>query len=210
MSVTLNQKFQKRPTHVFDIFLFIDPIDPLCQQCTKQVIDVIDALEQKTYFHIVPYQTLHTVDTFLKRYQLPTHDLCLRNSIYQLSYLISLSYKAANFQGKKKARQFLNYLTCYSHDLLNNSSEHIAKAAQLADLDITMLYEDTHSQAIKDLYRKDQLMARKFSITSTPSMIIFNSGQDDGILLTDNLLSIDFIQDIIANNYFDFMKVKHS
>lgn len=192
----------KKTTNVLDIFLFIDLIDPICQRCTDDVMHLVSVLNQKTYCHIVPYQTLQSIDTFLKRNQLPANDLCLRNAICQTVYNMSLAYKAANMQGKKKARLFLQQLIAQSTTILTEQSTHcIIEAAKSVEMDIDMLKDDMTSQNVKELYRRDQKMAQQFAIHSTPSLIIFNSCQPNGILLDINTISIDLLEDILMQRY---------
>ncbi|MBS4750717.1 hypothetical protein GMA11_00645 [Granulicatella sp. zg-ZJ] len=205
LDMPLNQK--KEPAHVLDIYLFIDPIDTSCHQCATEILDFLNTLNMKVYTHFIPYFNLKTIDEYIKKYQLPTTDLTLRNKIYETDYLIGLTYKAATFQGKRKARQFLAQLKVltdtYRHNL---TDEDILGIAELSNLDLSMLLEDRQSENAKYLYQKDLEIAHKFSISKVPSIIVFDSCRPNGILIEEDI-TVSHIQHVIETS-MDCLKAK--
>lgn len=204
MSDTAKQKQSKEPARILDIFLCIDPLDVDTPFITKEVRHFIQSIEKKVYFHILPYHTLQSTELFLKKNKLPIDNVTFRNNVYQTSYTISLAYRAAKCQGKKKARLFLSYISQFSDIIMQDlSDKYILEAASRAGLDIAMLLEDTYSDAIKDIYKRDQQIINQFAIRSVPSMVIFDSQQSSGILLDQHHITIENIQALLCKKHGD-------
>lgn len=204
MSDTAKQKHSKEPARILDIFLCVDPLDVTTPFITNEVRQFIESIEKKTYFHILPYHTLHSTELFLKKNNLPIDNITLRNNVYQTSYIISLSYRAAKCQGKKKAHLFLSYLSQFSDVIMQDlSDKYILEAAKMAGLDISMLLEDTYSDTIKEIYKRDRQIINQFAIKSVPSMVIFDSQHASGILLDQQQITLENIQALLCKKHGD-------
>ncbi|MBS4761135.1 DsbA family protein [Carnobacteriaceae bacterium zg-ZUI252] len=185
---------------VLDVYLFVNPIDTFCHCNVNQLITAMSCKPVKTYFHIIPYQNQEIIDRYIKAHQLPLTDLTLRKNIMHTTQTITRLFKAATCQGKKKARLFLYHLNpytqAYGHQLTN---EMMLNAAKKANLDIDMLISDAHSQTVSHLIEKDLKMAKHYTVSRAPSVIIFDSLCDDGILL-ENTVSVDDILYAVQSN----------
>lgn len=178
---------------VLDFYLFFNPVDPICYSCIDELIRSTELLKNKTYLHVIPYQNFQLINQYMKENLLPLNDLTLRNRIQDTSYTIATTFKAAHFQGKKKAHLFLQQLNQftqqYHHDVTNDM---ILCAAKQAELDIDMLLEDRESENVKTLYQHAQQVASQLDVQVTPSIVVFDTLQSCGVLLEKDI-SLDNI-----------------
>lgn len=173
---------------VFDFYLFFNPVDPFCYSCIDDMIQSIEQLKNKTYLHIIPYQNLQLTKQYMIDNHLPLSNLSVHNKIQETSFNIASTFKAARFQGKKKAHLFLQQLNQFTKVHHHNVSDTmILSAAKQANLDISMLLQDRDSQHVKQLYYHDQRTATQFDIRVTPSVVIFDTWQSSGVLLENDL-----------------------
>lgn len=178
---------------VIDMYLFFNPIDPICYGCLEEPLATKESLKNKTYLHVIPVQNFKSISNYIKKNKLNHCDVALRNRIQQISNLITATHKAAQFQGKKRATQFireLNHFTReYHHDV---TDDMILTAAKNANLDIDMLLEDRNSDNVARLCQRSQQIAATFDIQTTPSVVIFDTARESGILI-DKDISLDTI-----------------
>lgn len=177
--------------HVFELYLFVNPIGLKCLNSEEEVLRFIESLELteglKVHFRFLTFHNFNTVTQYMKRLNMPTNDLVLRNEVYLTIYDASLSYKAALMQGKKRGRKFLMLLQKELNiNLKKYTPELVNEVAKGANLDVEMFLEDKASSFVKRSYDADQKIAQEMNITTNPSLVIFDSfNQQYGVLLED-------------------------
>lgn len=199
---------QSPQSYVLDIYIFINPIDDSCLHCASSLLELAQDLGGKVYYHVIPFYNFQTITHYVKNRYKTENSVALCNELNQLSYLTALTYKAATFQGKKKAHSFFKHLKSFiSNCHTPISPDHLLEAAKLAQLDIDMVLEDRQSSVVKQLYLKDLEIANRFNVTQTPSAIVFDSRCHSGILLELDV-SIDTIRYAIAHSHKDIAQAK--
>ena len=177
--------------HIFELYLFVNPIGLKCLNSEHEVLHFIESLEVnegfKVHFRFLTFHNFNTVTQYMKRLNMPTNDLQLRNKIYQTIYDASLAYKAALMQGKKRGRKFLMLLQKELNvNMIDYSQELLVAVAKGANLDVEMFLEDKASSFVKSSYDADQKTAQEMNISHNPSLVIFdNFNQQFGVLLED-------------------------
>ncbi len=167
--------------------MFVNPIGGVCLDTERNIIQSLNNHQQKERINVVPLTNLQIVTDYLKRSNLDLHDLELRNHIATITYQSLLDYKAASFQGKKKAREFLLNLQKYiNKDHEKYSDELINQAASEAKLENNTFNEDRQSKLVKDLCEADRQLASELNVRSTPSTVLVDYRHNidgDGILI---------------------------
>lgn len=183
----------KKDSCVIDIFLFIHPLDTYCHCGVNRLITAFSNSSVKMYCHIIPYQNKEMLDKYIQENKLPLNDLSLRYNIEKTALNVTRLFKAATFQGKKKARLFLYYLNQFTKEFNHQlTTDMFLSAAKQANLDVDMLVKDSTSERVDKLIEKDKKMAEKYTISYVPSAVIFDCAHADGILIENNL-SVDAI-----------------
>lgn len=192
MQTTNNSMQNMNPSQqVFELYLFVNPIGLKCLHSEEEVLRFIESLELnegfKVHFRFLTFHNFNTVTQYMKRLNMPTNDLQLRNQVYQTIYDASLAYKAALMQGKKRGRKFLMLLQKELNiNLVEYSESLLEDVARGANLDYEMFLEDKASSFVKSSYEADQKTAQEMNITNNPSLVIFdNYNQQFGVLLED-------------------------
>lgn len=178
---------------VIDMFLFVNPLDTYCHCAVNRLITAFSNSPMKLYCHIIPYQSKEMLDTYIQDNNLPLSDLALRYTIEKTALTVTRLFKAATFQGKKKARLFLYYLNQFTKEFhYQLTTEMFLSAAQQANLDVDMLFKDSTGEQVYKLIEKDRRIAEKYTVSSVPSIIVFDNSHTDGILI-ENTLSVETI-----------------
>lgn len=178
---------------VIDMFLFVNPLDTYCHCAVNRLITAFSNSSIKLYCHIIPYQNKLMLDKYIQEHNLRLSDLNVRYQIEKTASSVMRLFKAATFQGKKKARLFLYYLNQFTKEFnYQLTTDMFLLAAQKANLDSDMLFKDSSSERVDKLIEKDIHMAQKYNIAYTPSVIVFDSSHMDGILI-ENTLSVETI-----------------
>ncbi|AZP05050.1 DsbA family protein [Jeotgalibaca ciconiae] len=187
---------------IYEVYLFVNPIGLKCYQAEQEVLKFIEDMDHiKIHFRFITFHNFNTVSQYMKRLNLPSNNLQLRNQIYHTIYDACLAYKAALMQGKKRGRNFLLLLQkeLTSHPI-EYSDELLVKVAKGARLDVDMFFEDKASDFVKNSYESDQQIAQEMNIMRTPSLVIFdNLNQHYGVLLED-VFSYDLIEEAFGHS----------
>lgn len=172
---------------VLEIHLFVNPLG---QNCRHSEIDIAKCNQMsavKVRCTVVPLLNMTTIQQTMMLYHLPAHDLDVRAQVCQTLYQAILDYKAAQFQGQKRARQFLMYQqeVLANHHLHYN--DHLAVSiAQSVPLDIEMFKEDRHSEMVKKGFRDDQKLASQMGITESETAIVVDTTNPSCGIKIDN------------------------
>lgn len=185
---------------IYELYLFVNPIGLKCYNIEQEVLRFIEDVEDvKIHFRFITFHNFNTVTQYMKRLNLPTNNLQLRNQMYQTIYDACLAYKAALMQGKKRGRKFLLLLQkeLTSHPI-EYSDELLTRVAEGARLDVDMFFEDKASGFVKSSYEADQQIGQEMNILQTPSLVIFDSLNNHfGVLLEDNI-TYELIEEAIG------------
>ena len=158
----------------------------------------------KVHVHFLPFHNFKSVTQYMKNNQLNDKNIDLRNEIYTKIYDASLSYKAAQLQGKKLGRAFLMELQTQLHLLHKEyTPELLQEIIQIIGLDEKMFYEDKASKLVHQEYEKDQQIAQEMMVETNPSLVIFdNLNQQYGVILHQNI-NADIIEHVCENLHHD-------
>ena len=187
---------------IFDLYLFVNPISENCYRCEKEVLRFIDQIPNKVHFHFVTFHNFKTVTHFMKKYHFDYTDCDLRNEIYRSIYDASLSYKAACLQGKRLGKEFLITLQRYLHvDHVPYSQDLIDLLIEEIGLDREMFLEDKESDLVRLDYEKDQKIALEMNIQHNPSLVVFDTANQNFGMLIDNCISAEKLNKICIEEY---------
>lgn len=189
---------------IFDCYLFINPLGKQCYKCEQEVMKFIKRTPHKVHVHFLPFHNFKSVTQYMKNNQLNDKNIDLRNEIYTKIYDASLSYKAAQLQGKKLGRAFLMELQTQLHLLHKEyTPELLQEIIQIIGLDEKMFYEDKASKLVHQEYEKDQQIAQEMMVETNPSLVIFdNLNQQYGVILHQNI-NADIIEHVCENLHHD-------
>ena len=189
---------------IFDCYLFINPLGKQCYKCEQEVMKFIKRTPHKVHVHFLPFHNFKSVTQYMKNNQLNVKNIDLRNEIYTKIYDASLSYKAAQLQGKKLGRAFLMELQTQLHLLHKEyTPELLQEIIQIIGLDEKMFYEDKASKLVHQEYEKDQQIAQEMMVEMNPSLVIFdNLNQQYGVILHQNI-NADIIEHVCENLHHD-------
>lgn len=189
---------------IFDCYLFINPLGKQCYKCEQEVMKFIERTPHKVHVHFLPFHNFKSVTQYMKNNQLNDKNIDLRNEIYTKIYDASLSYKAAQLQGKKLGRAFLMELQTQLHLLHKEyTPELLQEIIQIIGLDEKMFYEDKASKLVHHEYEKDQQIAQEMMVETNPSLVIFdNLNQQYGVILHQNI-NADIIEHVCENLHHD-------
>lgn len=172
---------------LLEVFMFVNPIGGVCLETERNILQSLNSHQQKARINVVPLANLQIVTDYLKRSNLDLHDLQLRNHIANITYQSLLDYKAASFQGKRRAREFLlNLQRHINKDHEKYSDELVSIAAAEAKLDLKTFTEDRQSKLVKDLCEADRQLASELNVRRTPSTVLVDYRHNvdgDGVLI---------------------------
>ena len=189
---------------IFDCYLFINPLGKQCYKCEQEVMKFIERTPHKVHVHFLPFHNFKSVTQYMKNNQLNDKNIDLRNEISTKIYDASLSYKAAQLQGKELRRAFLMELQTQLHLLHKEyTPELLQEIIQIIGLDEKMFYEDKASKLVHQEYEKDQQIAQEMMVETNPSLVIFdNLNQQYGVILHQNI-NADIIEHVCENLHHD-------
>lgn len=182
---------------MLEIFLFFNPIGSICLSTEQKLLHQLDKFQQEVKVHFVPVLNLDIIEQFMQYEQLNVHSLAKRNQLLRAAYNLALDYKAAQYQGNKKARMLL--LRLQQHAPLvqyQYNAAFVAKMLTKCHLDHEMFYEDRQRTEVKMGFDSDQRTANQMGITQTPSLVIVDTDRavDDGhAVLIEQISDADLI-----------------
>ncbi len=182
---------------VLELFLFINPIGTRCREAERAVQRLAKELTQKVKLRFVPLVNFTVIDRYMAELGLDAHDLDLRNQLFDTAYQIAVDYKAAQFQGNKKARALLLAeqapLTCPAQAY---DSQVAAEAVAAIGFDVAAFNEDRAREAMHQCLCSDQAIALEMAITSTPAAVIFDTNKPQEGLRLEQLPSLHMLKRI--------------
>ena len=183
---------------MIELFLFINPIGPICYDIEKEILNKLNTSRKKIHLQILPFVNLFSVGVSMDYLSMNKADLVLRNEQTTQIYTASLDYKAAQLQGKKIARDFLLKLQQQIGIERQEYSDALVKELfSETNGDLEMFLEDRSSELVKKNFATDQRVAKDMGITITPSAVVydFSSEEEYGVLLegSEELKSLPLI-----------------
>ncbi|WP_195852528.1 DsbA family protein [Aerococcus sanguinicola] len=179
--------------HVFELFLFVNPMGSNCHSCEEEVLDFMEHTDKRVYYRFIACNDFRLFNEYLKQKNWTKLSLGERNRLYCHMHQIAVGYKAALLQGKKVGRQFL--MTMQEHFGLAEeefTKERMLELAKEARVDLEMWQEDIDSGSALKSYHTDLKIAQQMKIRSNPSLVIFDN--------LDFRYSLKLDQDITKDN----------
>lgn len=196
MDRTLYDALALEPTeHTVEIFYFFDPFSDECLQMEP----IINKLLIEYKGHIKIKQILAPSLRVLTKCQAQsTHDMDN----------IALAYKAAEIQGRNKARAFMRYvLNRISPKKSLCTDEHMKESAELAGLDVHSFCQDVGSTQVKSLLKRDLAVYREMDVDDLPSMVFFSGDVYEEGIKVDGIYPYH-IYTYIINELLDIQLLK--
>ncbi|MCX2454627.1 DsbA family protein [Lacticaseibacillus nasuensis] len=163
---------------MFEVFLFVNPIGTVAQQAELAVTQLAEELAADFTLHFVLLLSPREIDHVINVQGFNSHNLALRNQLFQAAYHIALDYKAAQFQGNHKARALLfTEQNLLHHNDWRYRGEFAAHAIAAHGIDPIVFSRDRKRTAMHDCFASDQKIAREMGITTTPAMVLFDNRQ---------------------------------
>lgn len=161
---------------VLEIHLFVNPLGESCRNSEADVAKCSKMAAVKVRCTIVPLLNMATIQQTIRMYNLPEDDLEIRSKVCQTLYQSILDYKAAQFQGQKRARKFLLYQQqALEENNLNYDDKVTEQIAKKVSLDVDMFNEDRHSDLVEEAFRDDQQLASSMGISATETAIVVDT-----------------------------------
>ncbi|WP_225048178.1 DsbA family protein [Lacticaseibacillus kribbianus] len=162
---------------MLELFLFVNPINRRCREAEAAVNRLLTELPAKVAVHFVPVVTIQVIDQYMRETGMNHRNLALRNQLFDVAYQLSLDYKAAQFQGNKKARTFL----MASQEMLDvdphaYSPGFAQAAAARCGLNLATLAADRAHEAMHQCLASDHATAQEMGVWATPTAVVFNAG----------------------------------
>lgn len=174
--------------------MFANPIGGLCLTTEVNVIRGLKQHHQKAQINLVPVTNMRVVTDYLRRNHLDVHNLDLRNQVMTITYQSMLDYKAATFQGNKKARAFMmslqEHLNLTEEGFSQYSDELIKQIVEEVHLDAETFWDDRNGQLVRDLCGADRQLANDLGVLKTPSTVFVDYRHNidgDGILINGSV-----------------------
>ncbi|WP_051237692.1 DsbA family protein [Lacticigenium naphthae] len=165
---------------IMEIFLFVNPLGPRCYETEKIVLDFVQERNEKVKLRFIPFVNFHTISTQLSLHPIKETTIETRNKLYMDTYETALAFTAVSMQGKNIGRQFLMALQKSLIEQQNKvSNKLISEIISSLPIDTEMFLEDWHADFTKQLFLKDQKIAREMDVSQTPSLVLFSSMSSD-------------------------------
>lgn len=183
---------------LFEFYLFINPLGKNCYKAELELTKAAQMINAKTDIHIISVTNPVLIERYMKQLGMPAYDIEIRNYIFNAVYQAALAYRAATLQGKKKGRLFLKSIQeSVEYSLNNDIPRLIEQAAIDCKLDMEAFESDRNSEFVKNLFKRDQQIAKEMHVEHTPSLVIFEHCEgNEGIMITDNLRAEDILKEV--------------
>lgn len=160
---------------MWEIFIFVNPMGNRCLKTEKCIIDFAKQNNITAHFQFIALGNINVVNRFMRRNNMDPCDLKLRNKITKNIYDATLYCKAANFQGKRKGRQFIMTLqNSINIDHKEYSVKLLKEIAAKTKIDWNTLSTDMKDPFTTDQCKDDQRKANEIGINTTPATVIYD------------------------------------
>lgn len=191
------------PHHIFELFLFVNPIGKTCLNCEREVMQFVHDTNKKVYIRFIASNNFQVFSNSLKNKENKPHSLHERNDMYYSAHKIAMAFKAGLLQGRKKGRRMLMNMQEHfgkkGHPFSQDELIRIVKQDQTLDLD--MWLEDISSPLTLSSYQDDQKLTKQMSIETTPTLVIFDNYNYQYGLKIDRDITAKNIEKVINHMY---------
>ncbi|WP_125704085.1 DsbA family protein [Lacticaseibacillus daqingensis] len=165
---------------MLELFLFVNPISRRCRQAEAAVYRLVSELQSKITVHFIPVVNFQVIDQYMQDAALDHQNLATRNQLFETAYQLSLDYKAAQFQGNKKARALL----MAEQEMLDTTPHHYdagfaARCLTALGLDREAFNADRAREAMHRCLTSDQGIAHEMGVTAVPSAVLIDNAHPD-------------------------------
>ena len=187
---------------MIEIYLFVNPLDESSLKSEKKFLEIIKQEKEKIHFKVIPLLNPRVLQNYILRQNLPSHDLDIRNYLFNTIYSACLDYKAVQLQGKRLGKDFLIELQSRVGCKKQTYSKALVRSI-LDDLgaDMPLFVNDRSSDLIIDFFKLDQQVANEMGIEDFSDAVIFNYNceRDFGVLIEADT-PIEIIKDLFKTN----------
>ncbi|WP_179394323.1 DsbA family protein [Lacticaseibacillus absianus] len=160
---------------MLELFLFVNPISRRCRQAETAVYRLVSELKAKITLHFIPVVNFQVIDQYMQETAMDCKDLAMRNRLFETAYQLSLDYKAAQFQGNKKARALLMAeQAMLDADPHRYDASFAAQCLAASGLDREAFQDDRAREAMAHCLSSDQGIAYEMGVTEVPSAVLIN------------------------------------
>jgi predicted DsbA family dithiol-disulfide isomerase len=192
--------------------MFANPIGGHCLTTEVNIMRGLKQHQQRAQINLVPMTNMRIVTDYLQINHLDDHDLALRNQVMTITYQSMLDFKAASFQGNKKARAFIMSLQEHLCDagLSHYSDQLVEQIADEVQLDQDTFWDDRKGQLVQDLCHADRQLANDLGVLKTPSTVFVDyrhNPDGDGILINGSVSQVlidQLLEDKLPQQQSDF------
>lgn len=190
----------------FEFYLFVNPLGKECYESEQELLRCLNQISSKVDVNILTYHNHQAIHKFLDQINHQNCDLSIKNYYYRMVYRASLAYKAANLQGRKLGRKYLGLLQeSFNENITNFKPQTLMEIAKETGLDLEIFKQDLDSDFVRQLFLRDQKIAREMNISQTPTLVIFqNENQGDGIIIREKITKrtiLEELDQIVAQYY---------
>lgn len=172
---------------MLEVYHFVNPLSGDCLETEKKLATYVEQSNKKVAMQIIPVVTMQsarqTAMASSNSLHPSLHDL---NVVSQTLYQVAVDTKAAQFQGKKAARE---YLMATQQALLQGhaySDELVMQTVNDLALDQEMFVEDRNSDLAVQAFRADQNLAAEMGVRNFPALVVYDTDRSEYAVRTDD------------------------
>ena len=172
---------------MLEVYHFVNPLSGDCLETEKKLATYVEQSNKKVAMQIIPVVTMQsarqTAMASSNSLHPSLHDL---NVVSQTLYQVAVDTKAAQFQGKKAARE---YLMATQQALLQGhaySDELVIQTVNDLALDQEMFVEDRNSDLAVQAFRADQNLAAEMGVRNFPALVVYDTDRSEYAVRTDD------------------------
>lgn len=172
---------------MLEVYHFVNPLSGDCLETEKKLATYVEQSNKKVAMQIIPVVTMQsarqTAMASSNSLHPSLHDL---NVVSQTLYQVAVDTKAAQFQGKKAARE---YLMATQQALLQGnaySDELVMQTVNDLALDHEMFVEDRNSDLAVQAFRADQNLAAEMGVRNFPALVVYDTDRSEYAVRTDD------------------------
>lgn len=173
--VTLSQKSTKHPsTHYFDLFLFVNPLDPDSFRVEKEIFTFVQESDQNVSLRILCYHE-NKLDNHAEQSAFEYVDFN-----FMANYQVALAFKTAALQGKQVANQLLlSMQKAFINNRERCRDDAVKDIIRQNDIDYQTWLNGFTSRYIRKDYQRDIQLMKDMRVDKLPTLIVSDSMNDD-------------------------------
>ncbi|WP_093625608.1 DsbA family protein [Limosilactobacillus gorillae] len=194
---------------MLEVSLFINPLGTRCYNCENDLLRAKNQLPNLDLtYNFIPLVNMRTIEQTMKAHSVaPT--LANRQLVSATLFQVTLDYKAALFQGRKRGRHFLLELqTALIREGQNYSEDLTCQIAKQIGLDLAMFKEDRIGKLSRKAFEDDQWIANEMGVAESSTAIIFNSDHPNYDTMVPNF-DYKSLLSIIENGHQQSPHLRH-